>query len=111
MTFKNIFFKKYAVKCHENDFFLVGIVKERIFRVGSETGDVTFLLVKEDPDPNLNPKLGRKWDPDPKKKFRIHNTAVHYSISAVTETFIETNLHAVLSSRFKEKFVVFLHGN
>jgi hypothetical protein len=35
--------------------------------VGSETGSVTFLLVKEDPDPNPDPKLGRKWDPDPKK--------------------------------------------
>jgi hypothetical protein len=26
-----------------------------------------FLQVKEDPDPNPDPKLGRKWDPDPKK--------------------------------------------
>jgi hypothetical protein len=41
-------------------------VKERIFRVGSEAGSVT-LLFKEDPYPNPDPKLGRKWDPDPKK--------------------------------------------
>jgi hypothetical protein len=38
----NIFFKKYALKYHENVFFIVGIVKERIFRVGSETGSVIF---------------------------------------------------------------------
>jgi hypothetical protein len=39
-----IFFKKYryALKYHENAFFMVGIVKEKIFRVGSETGSVTF---------------------------------------------------------------------
>jgi hypothetical protein len=38
----HIFFKKYAKKYHENAFFIVSIVKERIFRVGSETGSVTF---------------------------------------------------------------------
>jgi uncharacterized FlgJ-related protein len=38
----NIFFKKYAPKCHEKAFFIVGIVKERIFIVGSETGSVTY---------------------------------------------------------------------
>jgi hypothetical protein len=39
-----IFFKKYryALKYNENAFFMVGIVKERIFRVGSDTGSVTF---------------------------------------------------------------------
>jgi hypothetical protein len=42
----NIFFKKYALKYHENAFFIVGIVKARIFRVGSETGAVTFYLSK-----------------------------------------------------------------
>jgi hypothetical protein len=36
----------YALKYHENAFFIVGIVKERIFRVGSETGSVTFYLSK-----------------------------------------------------------------
>jgi hypothetical protein len=41
----NIFFKKYryrALKYHENAFFIVGIVKKRIFSVGSETGSVPF---------------------------------------------------------------------
>jgi hypothetical protein len=38
----NISYKKYALECHENTFFIVGIVKERIFMVGSETGAVTF---------------------------------------------------------------------
>jgi hypothetical protein len=40
-----------------------------VFRVESETGSVNFLLVKEDPDPNPDPKLGQKWDldQDPKK--------------------------------------------
>jgi hypothetical protein len=35
-----MFFKKYryALEYQENAFFIVGIVKERIFRVGSETG-------------------------------------------------------------------------
>jgi hypothetical protein len=37
MTFKkresNIFFKKYALKYHENAFFIVGIVKDRIFTI------------------------------------------------------------------------------
>jgi hypothetical protein len=28
---------------------------------------LNFVLVKEDPDPNPDTKLGRKWDPDPKK--------------------------------------------
>jgi hypothetical protein len=48
MALKNVnltfFFIKYryALKYHENYFFIVGIVKERIFRVGSETGFVTF---------------------------------------------------------------------
>jgi hypothetical protein len=32
----------YALKCHKNAFFIVVIVKERIFRVGSETGPVTY---------------------------------------------------------------------
>jgi hypothetical protein len=36
----NIFFKKYALKCHAC--FIVGIVKERIFIAGSETGSLTF---------------------------------------------------------------------
>jgi hypothetical protein len=30
------------LKYYENAFFIVGIVKERIFRVGSKTGSVTF---------------------------------------------------------------------
>jgi hypothetical protein len=38
----NIFFKKYALKCPENAFFIVGMVKKRILMVGSETGSVTF---------------------------------------------------------------------
>jgi hypothetical protein len=38
----NIFFKKYALKCHEKAFFIAGIVKEGILIVGSETGSVTF---------------------------------------------------------------------
>jgi hypothetical protein len=46
MTFKrrksNIFFKQYALKRHEKAYFIVGIVKERIFIDGSETGSVTF---------------------------------------------------------------------
>jgi hypothetical protein len=55
-------------------------VKERIFGVESETGSVTFYyIVKKDPYPNPDPdpKLGRKWDPnpDPEKIVRIHNTA------------------------------------
>jgi hypothetical protein len=29
--------------------------------------DRNFLLVKEDLDPYPDPKLGQKWDPDPKK--------------------------------------------
>jgi hypothetical protein len=37
-----IFFKKYALKCHENAFFVVSIVKESIFIVESETGPLTF---------------------------------------------------------------------
>jgi hypothetical protein len=50
-------------------FFIVGIVTERIFIDGSETGSVTFFLVKEELDlsPDPDPKLGRKWDPDPNK--------------------------------------------
>jgi hypothetical protein len=36
----NIFLQKYASKYHEKAFFIVGIVKEKIFRVGSETGSV-----------------------------------------------------------------------
>jgi hypothetical protein len=57
----------YALKYHENAFFIVGIVKKVRIR--------NFLLVKENPDPNPDPKLGRKWDP--KKMFRIHNTALY----------------------------------
>jgi hypothetical protein len=51
--------------------FVVGIVKKNIYgRIRNWIRN--FLLVREDPDP----KLGRKWDPnpDPKKKFRMHNT-------------------------------------
>jgi hypothetical protein len=39
-------------------FFIVGIVKERIFRVRSETGSVTFFR-------GSGSKLGLKWDPNP----------------------------------------------
>jgi hypothetical protein len=38
----NIFFKNYALKCHVNAFFIVDMVKERIFIVGSETGSLNF---------------------------------------------------------------------
>jgi hypothetical protein len=42
MTLKkvNLTFSLKSIKYHENAFFIVGIVKERIFRVGSETGSV-----------------------------------------------------------------------
>jgi hypothetical protein len=61
----NIFFKKkYALKCHENAFLLLALWKKNIYsRIWNWIRN--FLLVKEDPDPD--PKLGRKWDPDPKK--------------------------------------------
>jgi hypothetical protein len=36
-----------------------------MFRVGSETGSETFYLLSRIPNPD--PKLGGKWDPDPKK--------------------------------------------
>jgi hypothetical protein len=39
------------LKCHENAFFIVGIVKERI-----RNWILNFLLVKEDPDQNPDPK-------------------------------------------------------
>jgi hypothetical protein len=51
-----------------------------------------FLLpvVKEDPDPN--PKLGQKWDPNPdpdrKKLFRIHNTGTGTGTVPVLHTGI-----------------------
>jgi hypothetical protein len=59
--------KKYALNYHENAFFIVGIVKKRIFRVGSNWIR-NCLLVKEDPDPDPDPKLGGKWDPNPDPK-------------------------------------------
>jgi hypothetical protein len=47
-SYYNIFFKKYryALKYHENAFFIVGIVKARIIWAGSESGSVTFYLSK-----------------------------------------------------------------
>jgi hypothetical protein len=38
-----IFCIKYALKCHENAFLIVGIVEETIFKAGFETGSVTFI--------------------------------------------------------------------
>jgi hypothetical protein len=44
MTLKNVnlTFSLKSIKYHEKAFFIVGIVKERIFRVGSETRSITF---------------------------------------------------------------------
>jgi hypothetical protein len=46
--------------------FIVYIVKERIFYSWIRNWICNFLLVKEDPDknPDPKPKLGRKWDPE-----------------------------------------------
>jgi hypothetical protein len=38
----NIFFEKFAFQFYKKSFKIVGIVKERMFRVGSETGSETF---------------------------------------------------------------------
>jgi hypothetical protein len=54
------------VKGQENAFLLLACERENIY-VQIRNWIRNFLLGKEDLDPNPDPKLGRKWDPDPKK--------------------------------------------
>jgi hypothetical protein len=55
--------KKYALKCL---FYCWHCERTNIYgRIQNWIRN--FLLAKEDPDPNPDLKLGRKWDPDPKK--------------------------------------------
>jgi hypothetical protein len=43
MTLKNVNITfSLKSRLHENAFFIIGIVKARIFKVGSETGSETF---------------------------------------------------------------------
>jgi hypothetical protein len=50
----------------EKAFLIVGIVNESIFRVGSETGSVTFSKSRVSLYESGS-KTRRKWNPDPKK--------------------------------------------
>jgi hypothetical protein len=61
----NIFFKKDALKCHENVFYYWHCERKNIYsRIRNWIRN--FLVVKEDPNPD--PKLRRKWDPNPDPK-------------------------------------------
>jgi hypothetical protein len=60
----NIFSKNYALKGHENFFYCWHCERKNIYsRIRNWIRN--FFLVKEDPDLNPDPKLGRKWDPNP----------------------------------------------
>jgi hypothetical protein len=63
---------------HKKAFLIVGIVNERIFRVGSETGSVTFSSQRGS-EYGSGSKTPTKMGSRSRKKFRIHTTVIVYT--------------------------------